>query len=125
MFDVWQDDYMALANVTSSNALKMTLGMSFLNSYYQAHDMQRNQMALIPNIYNSLDDIQPQIVHERNRFTIVMPCATTLFICLLGLAAFYPVVNSTDSQSAQSSKDDSQRAFRNSKALKAFRKRKV
>ena len=109
---------MALANVTSSNALKMTLGMTFLNSYYQAHDMQRNQMALIPNIYNSIDDIQPQIVLERNRFTIVMPCATTLFICLLGLAAFYPVVNSTESsQSAQSSKDDSRRAFSKRKVL--------
>ena len=39
-FDVWSDDMIALRNRTSSQiAEKLTLGMQFLNTYYQAYDM--------------------------------------------------------------------------------------
>ena len=46
-FDRWfvvlSDDMIALGNITSwSNVDKLTLGMKFLNTYYQAYDMKRN-----------------------------------------------------------------------------------
>lgn len=42
-FDVWNDETITLRNVTSrSNPEKLTLGMQFLNVYYQAYDMERN-----------------------------------------------------------------------------------
>ena len=87
-FEVIQDDYLALRNVTRGD--KMTLGMTFLSTFYQAYDMQRNQVALIPNLTNR--ELNPPIVLIRNAFFVIMPCATMLFICLLAFAAFYPVV---------------------------------
>ena len=39
-FDVWQDDLLVLRNITLND--KMTLGMTFLNTFYQVYDMQRN-----------------------------------------------------------------------------------
>ena len=46
-FDRWfvviSDEMIALRNITSSsNVDKLTLGMQFLNTYYQAYDMKRN-----------------------------------------------------------------------------------
>ena len=46
-FDRWfvviSDEMIALRNMTSSsNVDKLTLGMQFLNTYYQAYDMKRN-----------------------------------------------------------------------------------
>ena len=87
-FEKIQDDYLTLRNITLGN--KVTLGMSFLNTFYQAYDMQRNQLALIPNLTNR--GLNPPIVLVRNAFFVIMPCATMLFICLLAFAAFYPVV---------------------------------
>ena len=87
-FDVWQDDLIAMRNITLSD--KMTLGMSFLNTFYQVYDMQRNQLALVPNSNNS--ELNPPRVLVRNSFSIIMSCSTTLFLCLLAYAAFNSVV---------------------------------
>ena len=39
---------------------KSTLGMTFLDSFYQVYDMQRNQLALVVNANNS--DLPPPTV---------------------------------------------------------------
>ena len=42
-------------------------GIRFLSSYYQALDLRRNQLALVPNIYSDADVAAP-IISSRNKF---------------------------------------------------------
>ena len=86
-----------LSNYTRGE--KMTLGMPFLDFYYQAYDMERNQVALIPNIYanqTSMNGImadkesylaQPRIF-PRPSFIIYVSAMTTLAFCILALSSF-------------------------------------
>ena len=83
-FEVYDDDTLGLLEWAVGD--KFIIGMNFLNIYYSAYDMQRNQMALVQNIHNS-DAISPPYVITREPFYIIMPCSTVLFLCVLAFAS--------------------------------------
>ena len=65
---------------------KFTLGMHFLKYFYQVHDMQRNQLALVPNIVWG-DSLAKPYVIERGKFIIYVSCLTALGFLVLSFTA--------------------------------------
>ena len=62
-----------------SNGSKSTLGMTFLDVFYQAYDMQRNQLALVVNLNNG-ELGQPKIL-ERQPIFVIMAASSALVLC--------------------------------------------
>ena len=48
-FEAMSEDDLKMRDYSNGN--KFILGMNFLNTFYQVYDMDRNQMALVPHIY--------------------------------------------------------------------------
>ena len=71
---------------TFSKGDKFTLGMHFLKHFYQVYDMQRNQMALVPNIIWG-DSLAKPYVIERGKFIIYVSCLTALVFLVLSFTA--------------------------------------
>ena len=59
---------------------KFILGMTFLNTFYQVYDMERNQIALVPNIYHN--DLNEPVVLVRTPFYLIMAATLTLLFSL-------------------------------------------
>lgn len=102
-FDLYDDDTLVMREWTVGD--KFIIGMNFLNTYYSAYDMQRNQMALVPNIHNS-DSVKAPFVLTREPFYIIMPCLTVLFLCVLAIAALNTQVNGSSNLLATSTLSD-------------------
>jgi len=56
-------------------------GLAFLNSYYTAFDIRRNQMALAPSIYSQIN--HPVVVSIRAPFLVAIPASLMTLVVLL------------------------------------------
>ena len=83
-FLAFTDDTLML-NINTKESM-IVFGMQYLSSFYQVFDMQRNQMALVPNIYAS--DMAVPVVSVRKPMAVVLPSLTTCIVILT-----YLVVN--------------------------------
>ena len=79
------DDTMMLELNTHNKPDHIVFGIQFLNSFYQVHDLRRNQLALVPNIYTSGLMAQPFVV-ARDKMAIVLPSSFASIIVLTWLA---------------------------------------
>ena len=71
---------------THNGALEHAVfGIQFLNSFYQVHDLRRNQLALVPNIYTAGLMAQPFVV-TRDKMAVVLPSSFASILVLTWLA---------------------------------------
>ena len=66
--------------------------------------MQRNQVALVPNLYSTQrGEISAEtIVLERDPILVVMPCLTTVTLCILAAISLNNTMNeSTSSETTE------------------------
>ena len=70
-----------MLNINTSDSM-IVFGMQFLNSFYQVFDLQRKQMALVPNIYSKMPST---VLIRRNMSSILLPS----FFATISLFIFY------------------------------------
>ena len=61
----------------------LVLGIRFLSTYYQAFDMRRNQLALVPNIYSP--EVAAPFVMTRGKLVVLLPGLFSLSVALMFL----------------------------------------